>query len=685
MSLNKTEYQYAPIIKSKGFNPSPVAGRIPFWADSERNPDCIGTKNWEEFWLEQIYYCLNGYTTGGIWIPPVYYFHLNFDIIKGLHGSLYPHYVDVHYDVFREVDHIKKTDGLTGIILPKARRKGLSIVGNAHGSYGMRFITDYRMGVAAGLERYTDGFRIKLYAMFNNVPPELKINLLRQNDSELQLGYEEKNVHNQFEEKIISLITFATLKDKATKLEGEFFHDVIMEECGEFELLDKAYESIRPALEIGEKTLGTFFFYGTGGNMLKGSKAFKDLWHNAESYGLVKMFIGGHRYYFPYYGGAKDENGIVQEKIPNILAKYPELSPEQYLGCEDTEAAKEQILSVRIQRAKNPNKKALMEWNQKYPLTVDEVFSSSGVNNFNSEKLYSQQFSIDAQPRKYAEYILEFKKDKDGKYIVPLEVTARPAKKTDPEWERVEILEGGHPNKDVRDLDVGGLDGYNEDQTQTSQSLGGIVVIRRYDEFRVPGAYYDQKVPVCHYMRRPPRKELFWEIGLKIAVYYNLRKNMMISAESDMVINFFKENFGKRFLSPRPKEFDAPDGKQMHDWGVKMTTYSKPRMISLLQTYVEDAIHVCYFDNLIRNFLAYDYENIGTDWDDVDAIGYALMRIVDMKRVPVKESTQMEKNDDLDLPSYVMRNGILVKDEESSDYDEMDERELLIQHYNKRR
>jgi hypothetical protein len=159
-------------------------------------------------------------------------------------------------------------------------------------------------------------------------------------------------------------------------------------------------------------------------------------------------------------------------------------------------------------------------------------------------------------------------------------------------------------------------------------------------------------------MKRPPRKELHWELALKVAVYYNTLKNAIISAESDMVIDYFKKNHGKKFLSPRPKAFDAPDSKLQHEYGVKMTPYSKPRMLSLLQTWVEDNWDVIWFNELILNLIAYDEENIGTDWDDADAVGYALMRIIDMKRDP-RDITEGEK-EDFDLPQYEVKDGILI-------------------------
>ena len=669
MILDKTEYNYTPIIKHVGFNPSPIAGKIPYWADSVSNRKCVGTKAWEDFWFEQLYYCLNGYNTGGQFIPGPYYYYLNFNTIKGLHGTIYPHFTDVHYSLFKIREIIKADDSLVGAIIPKARRKGLSVFGDGLSSWGMRFTTDYRMAVAGGLERYVNGFRQKLYLSYNSVPPELALNFLRKNSDEISIGYEE-NINDQYEEVIHAIGLFKTLKDKATKLEGEFFHDVFFEEMGEFDTSLPAYESIRPALEIGEQTKGSLWLYGTGANMLKGSKSFQDFWHNSDSYGLIRFFVSGARYYFPYYKGAVDEKGIDVSKTPVLDEQYPNLKPEQLLGCEDVIASTNSIKEGRLIRAQNPNKKALVEWNQKYPLTVEEVFTSSGVNNFDTDVLYAQQYEIDSHERKWTEHVLDFVKDKDGQITLPLKVEARPAKPSDKEWEKVQILR--HPMPNYKDLDIGGIDGYNEDKTQTSKSLGGIVVIRRYDEFNLPDKEYNVKTIICHYMGRPPRKEMFFMIGLMISVYYGLDKNTMISAESDLVIQHYKDNNGKKYLSPRPKAFDSPDSKQMHDFGAKMTTFSKPRMIGLLQAFVLDSIPNCWFSEVVINFLAYDYENIGTDWDNVDAIGLALMRIADMKRKPEGKTDMKNYEEMMNLSDFELINGEIYEKRENLNFIEQE-------------
>jgi hypothetical protein len=74
---------------------------------------------------------------------------------------------------------------------------------------------------------------------------------------------------------------------------------------------------------------------------------------------------------------------------------------------------------------------------------------------------------------------------------------------------------------------------------------------------------------------------------------------------------------------------DSAKGEQIHKFGVKMTGYSKPRVLALQQDYVSNWGHLLRLDWLIRDYLAYDEENIGTDWDLADSAGNAIVRIHD--------------------------------------------------------
>jgi len=651
---------YTPIIKKKGFNPNPIAGKIPFFADGRTNPEAIGKSDYQEFWEEQYDRCINGYQTGGVFLPGRYYWYLNFVPLRGLMGIQYPWYVDFDQEFFTTVDQVKKYKQ-TGIIVVKARRKGLSekVQGGVL-SYGSRFIDGYRGAVTAGLETYVTGLRKKYESSHERFVEEVRLNELENNEKLIRYGFEIKDpIGGYREEGYGGHISFETMFDKAEKLEGEYFHDVVCEESGQYPKLGKVYTSIRPALEFGSIMMGTFFIYGTGGNILSTSKDFKDMWDNASKYGLVKMWVPGTRLYYPFFGNKhsevmEDAEGLDFEDLvnnkENINAEIKEidaipnlrhLKKWQRIGCEDVKTAEEYILKKRIEFSKLPNKKKLKEWNQKYPLTIEEAWTSGGNNNFNDEKIYNKLFELESSEPKWKPYVLEPIKEKDenGNWVnkVPLEIKARKATRHDESWKIVKIYQ--HPMPDILDLDIGGIDGYNQDVTQSGSSLGAMTVVRQGNRLNLSHrGVHNAEYPIMIYYERPPRKEQFFEICLYASVYYNLLRNTMCNAEQDFVIDYYVKNHGIRYLSERPKTFDAPKTKQVHKYGVKMTgsSYSKENLLGVVQSMVEDYIEYWEFIELLRDLLAYDEEFVGTDWDIVDALAYAKSRIEDMRMRPRK-------------------------------------------------
>lgn len=645
---------YLPIIKNVGFNPCPVNNKIPDFANSILFPENVGTGLYVEWWEEQIYRCLNGYKTGGLDLPGPYYEYLNFSTIDGPRGPITPYFVDMQYQIAHAV-HQAKLAHLPGVIIPKKRRAGLSFLGVMYVNHGIRFIDRYRAGIAAGLEAYCDGFRLKLYRTYNITAPEFAINHLIRSDNHFKIGYEERTLQG-FQEKIYAEVFFKTMKDKAEKMEGEYFNDVFLEESGQFPLVGDVRESILPALKDGEQFIGFMFIYGTGGEMQKSSKQFKGLWHSADILDIMKIFIPGKRYYVPYV--RREEGECI---TPNLDKDYPDLKPEQLLGCEDVDAADESINRSLAEYAKLPEKKTYIKFKQGYPKTVEDVFTSSGTNHFNTEKLYNQSYEIESSDRKHSEWILDFVKDNTGDIVRPFQVTRDIPKKSTPEWKKVKLIK--FPQPDIRDLDVAGVDGYNEDKTDTTKSLGAYVILRQYNKFPFLNDAKDNPgiMPIALYYGRPPVKELFWEIGLQLSVMYNLVGNTMISAESDAMIQYYKTEGAAKFLSRRPKSFDAPNSKLNHDFGVKMTQSSKPKMLGLVQSWVESYIQYCWFIEIINDCIAYDFAQIGTDWDSTDAVGNALMRIIDMNKKIQVSATPTIQLHNIGLPSYEEWDGEIIR------------------------
>ena len=218
------------------------------------------------------------------------------------------------------------------------------------------------------------------------------------------------------------------------------------------------------------------------------------------------------------------------------------------------------------------------------------------------------------------------------------------------------------------DLDVGGIDGYNQDQTQSGTSLGAMTVLRLGNKVNLENeGIHRAEYPVCLYYQRPARKEMFYDNCLKISVWYGLKRNTMANAEQDFVIDYYVKNGGRGFLSPRPKSFDSPKSQQIHKFGAKMTGFSKPLIIGVVQSWVEDFVQFCNFPLMLRDLLAYDEEYVGTDWDSVDALAYAKMRADDMRTKPRKSADILPPDyDDPEWRHDADGNAILVEHKEQN-------------------
>lgn len=661
---NKTGI-YVPIRKSKGFCPNPVArDGIPEFADSVNNPNVVGTDAYNQYWDEQYDRCINGYVTGGINIPGRYYYFLNFQVLRGVYGPQYPWINDFDLEYYFTVDYIKKYKK-AGMICLKARRKGLSEDFQTIANHGLRFIEGYRAGITAGLKTYADELRSKFQYGFDNVVPEMRLNYTISNQDTFQVGYQEKTETGSWATRGYGgSISIVSLQDSSEKMEGNYFNDIAMEEAGQYPKLKAAHDSIKPGLEFGSKMEGSFFIFGTAGNILSTSKDFKELWQDADTYDLVKLWVPGRRKYLPFWVNHHSGEPVnpktkeidfeidphTKTKIDPIknLRKYKDY---ERVGMEDTEMAGWFIKQKKIALSKLANKDALLKFNKSYPDSEEEAWSSGGNNNFDPEILNTQIVALMSDEFPLKQYILDWVYTDEGRKekVLPLRVTGRPAKHTDPDYRKHVVFQ--EPMPEFRDLDVGGVDSYNQDQTKTSNSLGSMIVIRRYKNLMGYTGSYPGEVPVHMYYKRPKRKEIFYEETLKAAIWYNLKRNTMLSAEYDNIINFWRINGGESYLSLRPRTFESKSSKLDHRYGAKMTMHSKPLALGIAQSWILDSGKYIFFPEILRDFLAYDEEIIESDWDGADACMLALMRIEDMKRAPRKDDTGAESSKTM-FPEY---------------------------------
>jgi hypothetical protein len=667
---------YVPRIKGKGFCPNPIARYgITIEADSALDPDVQGTSLWEEFWLEQYDALKNGYVTGGVRIPPRYYQYLNFwpmaTVGRGLH---LPDPTDTDLELAELKEAVK---GKYGLIIPKRRRCGMSeeAANDINWNFRMRD-EEYRAAIIAGRQTYADTLMQKVSRGNIHMPPELLLNTLISNTETVICGYREKTDKGYTEKGSMNQVVAKTVFNNPNVLKGELLDDCYFEESGENDWLIATFNANKHCFMDGDKMVGTPYVYGTGGNIATGSAGFMEMWHEAEAFKLIRVRIYGDRKRKPYYLGARGTDGKVEHDIPNLikLLKEGNYSPEQLLGCEDSEHAIKKIRIEQSELAKLKNKKSFWESKQNDPLTDNDVFMVVGGNQYDVDALTEATNRIGENPQMYKRYKLEWEVDKDGIPLLPRKVKATLiADDEDPEmW--VEILE--MPNLTIRNGYVQGLDGYDIDKSNTSLSLGSSVIMGNNNRSKVidPGKIY------AHIRCRPRRKEIFFEGCAMLSVMYNTEEACMVDARSPTVIDFYVNNGLSKYLAPRPVAFDSPNSEQNHAFGYKKSTYTVKPFISLNQTWVLDYSQHCWFPTVIKDFIDCDVSVVDdSDWDSHDAVGLAnIQRVYGMRKAVVYNAE--DKYDPMEVVNWAEIDGVytptnldVVFPDENTDYSIFDE------------
>jgi hypothetical protein len=641
----------APYVKGKGFDPAPlVTNGIPDYADGAKNPKVIGTPEYETFWTEQLYRCINGYNTGGIFIPGRFYYYMNFNNMNTVHGIITPDFCDMHLELCYIIEWCKANG--KNLIIGKKRRAGISeFTQKAVIDYGYRFSESYQAGIAAGQKKYAEDFMTKWEDSEALLQNEFRVNSLLNNPDEVVSGYELMENGKTTLKNNACKIFVRTMHNNPNMFKGLFLNDVVAEESGEFENLCEFISATNDCLMDGDTQVGTFMIYGTGGNINKGSKDFKKVWENPNDYNAVKYLITGDRFKKPFYGGAT-RFGKDVSVTPSLLKKY---KPYQIIGMEDTEAAMENIMAER-ERLKKGELKKYMEHLQNNPINEAEIFRKMFSNNFDIQKINAQQDEITVNKNKYSKWKLEWV-TKEGalERVNPLRVKAIPAKDTDDEGDCILILDEYHPDKKYKNLHVGGIDPYDQDKG-VSKSLGAMCVMTRPNTFGIPF-----NMPVAVICTRPKRKEIFFDMCLKLSVYYDLVGNTLgDKAGSSGIIKWYENHNCMRYLAPRPKKFESMNSEQSHEFWVSLNSYSRPLMVGAMQTSIHDYCQNIWFPELINQLGNFDEVEIGSDNDLADAYGIALMQSISVVAAPRDDNTK-ESEDPFSLGNWITdKNGNVV-------------------------
>lgn len=647
----KKDYSYLPkiVIKGKGYCPNPIAvNGIPAYADTISYPESYNTPSWKEFWDEQMDLIENGFTTGGIRINGFFYFWLNYYKISTVgRGYHLPDPIDTDYDLWNQVEEAKQMQ--EGLLIPKARRRGLSEVAGCNQRRGMLIRPSrYQAAIVAGVEKYANELFEKFAYSDGNMPPELQLHAkIDMQGLEYVAQWSEKNdISKQFKAAgSLNKVFARTLKNDPNILKGSFLDDCVFEESGENSILLKALSAAKKCFADGDKYPGTPWIYGTGGNVKEGSKDFKHLMYHAKENNLRVIRIYGPQKRKTYYIGSTNTNDQIEENCPNIeaIAKEYGYSREQIIGCEDYVAAINKIVTTQKELSRQPNKIPYFESLQDDPLVDEHVFLSFSGNDYSPELLSLQEVKIlDSPIAECFRYTMDWERDEKGKIKLPLSVKLTPV----PENEDPDAFIYIHrlPVKNVMDLYQGGIDSYDIDKSTSSLSLGSMVVKTRINNAGIPAGRIDALIR-C----RPARKEIFYDYCAMTAVLFNLVGRCMVDARMPRIIDYFIENGLERMLQPRPTQFDTERTEQYHVYGYKNTRgIAQNTCISLVQGWVIDCIHLCFMLPLIRDIREFDKTATDSDWDAHDALSLALLGDFSDPRPAIKEGQKGSGKDEFE-------------------------------------
>tara|TARA_R110002020_G_scaffold2532_6_gene12179 strand:+ start:3792 stop:5573 length:1782 start_codon:yes stop_codon:yes gene_type:complete len=572
-----------------------------------------GGSEYTYFWKGQIQRCIEGYKpVGGEFMPGNYYFYLNFCKILANDGSgrkklMHPLYRDQDHEYYLAANKAKK-DG-HGLIVLKARDKGFSYMNANMCLHEWTFFQNNEIGVGASSPAYVGSFRSKILNSWNDLPPEFKIRKdLKDNEKTMMSGYKTKEKGVWSEKGVRSVIHFRCM-DNPNTFRGERLSLMVFEEAGEFRELLKSYMASQACFMDGAIQYGLPIIGGTSNTLNKGNVDFMEMFYNAERYNLQSIFIPATKVYHGFFD-----------------AKTGESDTEGALG--DIEARKEKLKDGK-------DKSAYYLYIQEYPITPEDAFLSSNSSVLDIEKINDQRARI-LQDSKVQNMVSTGDLRWSGGSVVWIPNTDG----------KINILY--HPEDGMRYLDVGGVDSYTQDEALTSPSEGSCMIYRRYAGMDMPG-----DLPICEYTDRPYLKEDFYDVCLKIAVYYNCE--LLVEYTDDGFFKYFEKNNALKYLKRRPKAADSPWSKVSNRYGVVMKSYQKNLITEMLDDYVKKNCDEIYFLDLLEDLSNYGFKNT----DRAIAFGLCLLHAEDNSNISVKHESEIDNNNFL-IPYFRRKGGKII-------------------------
>jgi len=588
-----------------------------------------GTLAYDDFWDEQDRRCLEGYepTINGVKYPRItgpHYFYLNMLQIMMLKQGATQKKLD--YPFYRVLDHLLFLEiekaGLLGygIIIGKARRMGLSYIGDCMTLYNLLFFLDAETAIGAGKEdKATDLFK-KVIKSLENLREEYRVSY-RKNKTELKLSYKINENKVQQDAGINSQLTVKTFFSDPSAFEGGSYKFFIFEEIGLQDNLIKSYKASEPCFMEGGTQFGVPLMYGTGGEVDKGSRDMKIIYEKPEAYNMKKLFIPAYL----YYPGSVDSE---DEEEDNVNFFNP------ITGRTDEVAALKHILERR--KRASTSRDGYIKEVQSRPTEEAHLFLKTSGGQLNRIILNGQLQNLYDGVRAYTpkrgrlEWVYDkslnsqlsrcqTQKEKDKIHILYKSKVDFIEDENGTFWEIVKPI---NTDEMPYPADIGGTDSYDEIVPEDTGSMGATLGYRVFN-----GTTKDYNMPVGLVYERGDASsdDTFYSNSLKFCVRYNMQT--LVEYSKILIINYFEDCGAQKYLKLKPilrNEAIANKGRQTY--GVHVKGEMKGIITRLLKHEVNHNTMNYWLDLILLDLIEYGDGNT----DIAMALGMCLISKLDM-------------------------------------------------------
>ena len=578
--------------------------------------------SYQEYWEEQIHRCKNGYKPKGMdRITGKHYYYLNFYRILGNSGEesgnrktlIAPWYRDLdklYFDTFEQCKDEQK-----GMIVIKARDKGFSYMNSALCAHEYTFYPYNEVGIAAGLQVTADSFFDKVKKGLNAQHNNFKHSVLKDTSDVVKSGYKQKTKDGKWNIGGYQSAIHCRTMSNPEVFKGERLSVMIFEEAGEFKELLNAYMSSKACFMDGNIQFGVPVIGGTGGDIETSSKDFMEMYYNADSFNLIPLFIPASICYYGFF--------------------------DLKTGESDEVGARKELLKEREKLEGRDNSKAYNLHIQNYPLTVEEAFLKTKGSRFDLSLINAQRGRIMSHT-KFQNQIqhgrLEWVFDDEDGFTDNVEWIAD---KNGP----YKILE--HPMLEYDNLDIGGIDSYDQDTAESTASMGSALIYRRFVSTEIPSDYI-----IAEYTERPKTAEEFCYGCLNLAVYYNAK--MLIEYTRIGIIDYFKRNKALKYMKEKPKTAHAPGTLTRNRYGLQMNKQTKAVMEQYMDYYIKTNVYDIWFIEFLNELSYYGTRNT----DRAIAFGLCLIHNIDVFQLQAREKEA--KGETLGFVYYKKEGGRLI-------------------------